>query len=78
MGDLWQTTNMNYGAKWGLATNPKKLQSIAVKRLLDRALWEQGIRHALPLGKNVMNGRVLMAIVSFTSQERNRLCDPLM
>ena len=51
MRDLWQTTNMNYGAKWGLATNPKKLQSIAVKRLLDRALWEQGIRHTLPLGK---------------------------
>ena len=51
MRDLWQTTNMNYGARWGLATNPKKLQSIAVKRLLDRALWEQGIRHALPSGK---------------------------
>jgi hypothetical protein len=51
MRDLWQTTNMNYGAKWGLATNPKKLQSIAVKRLLDRALWEQGIRHTLPPGK---------------------------
>jgi hypothetical protein len=51
MRDLWQTTNMNYGAKWGLATNPKKLQSIAVKRLLDRALWEQGIRHTLPIGK---------------------------
>ena len=51
MRDLWQTTNMNYGAKWGLATNPKKLQSIAVKRLLDRALWEQGIKHTLPMGK---------------------------
>lgn len=51
MRDLWQTTNMNYGAKWGLATNPKKLQSIAVKRLLDRALWEQGIRQTLPPGK---------------------------
>lgn len=50
MRDLWQTTNMNYGAKWGLATNPKKLQSIAIKRLLDRALWEQGIRHTLPAG----------------------------
>jgi hypothetical protein len=50
MRDLWQTTNMNYGAKWGLATNPKKLQSIAVKRLLNRALWEQGLRHTLPAG----------------------------
>lgn len=37
MRDFWQTTNLNYGAKWGLATNPKKLQSIAVKRLLDRS-----------------------------------------
>jgi hypothetical protein len=51
MRDLWQTTNMNYGTKWGLPTNPKKLQSIAVKRLLDGALREQGIRHTLPLGK---------------------------
>jgi hypothetical protein len=50
MRDLWQTTNQNYGARWGLATNPKKLQSIAIKRLLSRALWEQGIRHALPPG----------------------------
>ena len=50
MRDLWQTTNMNYGARWGLATNPKKLHSIAIKRLLSRALWEQGIRHALPPG----------------------------
>jgi integrase len=23
MRDLWQTTNMNYGARWGLATSPK-------------------------------------------------------
>jgi len=32
--DLWQTTNQNYGARWGLATNPKRLHSIAIKRLL--------------------------------------------
>jgi hypothetical protein len=50
MRDLWQTTNQNYGARWGLATNPKRLQSIAIKRLLSRALWEQGIRHALAPG----------------------------
>ena len=59
MRDLWQTTNMNYGAKWGLATNPKKLQSIAVKRLLDRALWEQGIRIPFQQVKSVMNGKDL-------------------
>ncbi len=45
MRDLWQTSNMNYGAKWGLATHPRKLHSIAIKRILNKALWEQGIRH---------------------------------
>lgn len=50
MRDLWQTTNMNYGAKWGLATNPKKLKSSGIKRLLERALWEQGIRQPLKGG----------------------------
>ena len=49
--DIWQTTNVNYGAKWGLATMPKKLQSSAIKRLIDRALWEQGIRHQLKNGE---------------------------
>jgi hypothetical protein len=33
MRDLWQTTNQNYGARWGLATNPKRLHSIAIKRV---------------------------------------------
>jgi hypothetical protein len=47
MRDLWQTTNMNYGARWGLATNPKKLKSSGIKRILERALWEQGIRQPL-------------------------------
>jgi integrase len=37
-------------AKWGLATMPKKLQSSAIKRLIDRALWEQGIRQQLKNG----------------------------
>lgn len=50
MRDLWQTTNQNYGARWGLATNPKRLHSIAIKRLLSRALWEQGIQQALAPG----------------------------
>ena len=50
MRDLWQTTNMNYGARWGLATIPKKLKSSGIKRLLERALWEQGIRQPLKEG----------------------------
>jgi hypothetical protein len=50
MRDLWQTTNMNYGARWGLATSPKKLKSSGIKRLLERAIWEQGIRKPLTEG----------------------------
>jgi hypothetical protein len=50
MRDIWQTTNIFYGAKWGLATNPKKLKSSGIKRLLERALWEQGIRQPLKEG----------------------------
>ncbi len=51
MRDIWQTTNVGYGAKWGLATIPKKLQSSAIKRLINRALWEQGIRKPLREGE---------------------------
>ena len=50
MRDIWQTTNITYGAKLGLATYPKKLKSSGIKRLLERALWEQGIRHPLSEG----------------------------
>jgi predicted kinase len=50
MRDIWQTTNIDYGAKLGLATCPKKLKSSGIKRLLERALWEQGIRQPLREG----------------------------
>ena len=50
MRDLWQTTNITYGAKLGLATCPRKLKSSGIKRLLERALWEQGLRQPLSNG----------------------------
>jgi integrase len=50
MRDMWQTSGMDYGAKFGLAARPKKLESIAVKRIIERGLWEQGIRKPLPEG----------------------------
>ena len=50
MRDLWQTTNINNRAKSGLATYPKKLKSSDIKRMIERALWEQGIRHTLTRG----------------------------
>lgn len=50
MRDLWQTTNIDYGAKWGLATHPKKMKSSGIKRIIERALWEQGLRQPLKEG----------------------------
>jgi hypothetical protein len=35
----------------GACNYAKKLQSSAIKRLIDRALWEQGIRHQLKNGE---------------------------
>jgi hypothetical protein len=51
MRDIWQTTNVNYGAKWGLATCPKKLNSYAIKRRLERGLWSQGLRKTVENGE---------------------------
>jgi integrase len=50
MRDIWQTTNIKYGAKFGLATCPKQLKSAGIKRIKERAIWEQGLRHTLPPG----------------------------
>ena len=51
MRDLWRTTNIEYGAKLGLAKHPQKLQSSGIKRLIERALWEQGILEPLQDGQ---------------------------
>jgi hypothetical protein len=51
MRDIWQTSNMKYGAKFGLATNPKKFKSSGIKSLIEQDLWEQGIRTKLQPGK---------------------------
>ena len=50
MRDIWQTYGMDYGAKFGLAAQPKKLESAGVKRIIERGLWEQGIRKPLLKG----------------------------
>jgi integrase len=51
MRDIWQTTNMKYGARFGLATNPRRFKSNGIKSLINRALWEQGIRQPLNEGR---------------------------
>ena len=74
MRDIWQTTNVNYGAKWGLATCPKKLNSYAIKRILERGLWSQGLRKLLKKERRDMNTKQLMVFVNFTKQELNKSC----
>jgi hypothetical protein len=51
MRDLWRTTNIEYAAKLGLAKHPQKLKSSGIKRLIERALWEQRIREPLQKGQ---------------------------
>jgi hypothetical protein len=43
MRDLWQTTEKDYGAKFGVATYPKQLKSSGIKSLLERTLKAQGL-----------------------------------
>jgi hypothetical protein len=50
MRDLWQTTDTNYGAKFGLATYPKRLKSSGIKSLIERAIRTQGLFKPLPQG----------------------------
>jgi integrase len=44
MRDLWQVTNVKRGANLGLATIPRRFKTNGIRKLIDRALWEQGIR----------------------------------
>ena len=49
MRDLWDTGALK-DAK-GLVTKPKKLASSGIKRLIERAIWAQGLRKKLENGK---------------------------
>ena len=51
MRDLWQTTDLSYGAQWGLAKYPRKLKASGVKSLIERAMKSQ--RLAMPLPKGI-------------------------
>jgi hypothetical protein len=48
MRDLWDT-QINCGT--GFITKPKKLASSGIKRLIERAIWAQGLRKKLENGK---------------------------
>jgi hypothetical protein len=51
MRDLWNVTKPPKKEVGGQIQEPVKLQSIGVKRLVERALWAQGIRTELEYGK---------------------------
>jgi hypothetical protein len=48
MRNLWGVTKPK---EKGVISEPKKLTSLGVKRLIERALWAQGIRERLQIGK---------------------------
>ena len=48
MRDLWDT---RVAQGRGLASMPKKLSSLDLKRLMERAIWAQGLRKKLEPGK---------------------------
>ena len=77
MRDLWQTTNMNYGARWGLATNPKKLKSSGIKRLLERSVWEQGIRKPLTEGTNRHEWKIAHGYRKFYKSHAEQVMRPI-
>jgi hypothetical protein len=43
MRDIWQTTNLKHGADCSMATNPVRLKSSGIKKMIDTALWKQGL-----------------------------------
>ena len=52
MRDIWQIANLEYSERSkGIAQFPKKLQSVAIKRIIERALWAQKIRKKLNEGE---------------------------
>jgi hypothetical protein len=51
MRDLWNAARLPKKEEKGKINDPIKLQSIGIRRLVERALWAQGIRTELETGK---------------------------
>lgn len=49
--DLWQTTNIPYGANLGLAKYPQLLKTAGIKKILRNAVRQAGLRQPLPEGE---------------------------
>jgi hypothetical protein len=77
MRDIWQTTNITYGANLGLATCPKKLKSSGIKRLLERALWEEGLRKPLPEGERRHEWKAAHGFRKFYKSHAEQMMKPI-
>ncbi len=77
MRDIWQTTNINYGAKWGLATVPRRLESVAIKRIIDRALRIQGIRTNLNNGQKRHEFKAVHGFRKFFKTRTEQIMKPI-
>jgi len=77
MRDLWQTTNTDYGAKLGLATCPKKLKSSGIKRLIERALWEQNLRHTFAPGMKRHEWKAAHGLRKFYKSRAEQVMKPI-
>ena len=61
----------------GLATNPRKLKSSGIKRLLERALWEQGIRQPLKEGTKRHEWKAAHGFRKFYNSRAEQAMKPL-
>jgi len=77
MRDLWQTTNIEYSAKLGLATCPKKLKSSGIKSIIERALWEQGLRHTLSKGVRCHEWKAAHGFRKFYKSRAEQVMKPI-
>ena len=69
MRDLWKTTNMPFGSRYGSATQPIKLKNEAIRTILCRALLHQNIRGQLKDGQKRHEFKVLMDFENFLKHD---------
>jgi hypothetical protein len=77
MRDIWQTTNVKYKSKFGLATCPRKLKSSGIKRLLERGLWEQGLRQPLENGSRRHEWKAAHGFRKFYKSRAEQVMKPI-
>ena len=77
MRDIWQTTNIKYGAKLGLATLPKKLKSSGLKRLIEHALWEQGLTQPLKEGEKRHEWKAAHGLRKYCKSKAEEVMKPI-